>query len=80
MNTITQDDLDIEASRAWHADGRIHLLLADGREVSVPANITPALSGATTEQRNNIRILPYSLHWPDIDEDITIEAILKLAE
>jgi uncharacterized protein DUF2442 len=80
MNTTTLDDLDIEAVRAWHADGRIYLSLADGREISAPADITPALAAASHEQRNNIRILPFSLNWPDIDEDITIESILKLAE
>ena len=80
MSTLTEDEIDIEARRAWHADGRIHLQLADGREVSVPADITPALAAATPAQRNDIRILPYSLHWPDLDEDITIEAIIRLAE
>lgn len=79
MSTITHDELDIQARRAWHADGRIHLQLADGREISVPCDITPSLSGATHAQRNHIRILPFSLHWPDLDEDITIETIIRLS-
>ncbi len=78
MNTLILDNLDIAVTRAWHSAGRIHLQLADGRTVSVRADITPALAEATQEQRKDMRILPFSIHWPGLDEDITIETLLKL--
>lgn len=73
----TTHDPDISATRAWHADGRIHVLLADGHELSFPADITPRLAAGTPEQRNRIEILPFTLHWPDLDEDIALESILR---
>ena len=52
--------------------------LADGRTISVPLSWSWRLSDATPEQRNNLEILGsgQGVHWPDIDEDISIEGML----
>lgn len=52
--------------------------LADGRVVSVPLAWSWRLSEATPAQRNNFEIIGdgYGVHWPDVDEDLSVEGML----
>jgi hypothetical protein len=52
--------------------------LADGREISVPLEWFPRLRNASPEQRRNWRLLGtgIGLHWPDLDEDISVAGLL----
>jgi len=56
----------------------ITAVLSDGREVSVPIAWFPRLSGATRKQLEKFEISPagYGIHWPLIDEDISIKAFM----
>jgi Protein of unknown function (DUF2442) len=40
--------------------------------------ISSALDKASIEQRNNFKISPsgYGIHWPEMDEDISIDGLL----
>jgi hypothetical protein len=53
--------------------------LLDGRVISVPLAWYPRLLDATPEQRGNWREAGagYGIHWPDIDEDLSIEGLLR---
>jgi hypothetical protein len=59
----------------------LHVILADGREVSAPLEWFPRLLKATEEQRRNWRLIGdgIGIHWPDIDEDIETESLLAVA-
>lgn len=52
--------------------------LTDGRVVSVPLAWSWRLSEATAKQRANFRIIGdgQGVHWPDVDEDISVEGML----
>lgn len=52
--------------------------LADGRSLSVPIAWYPRLANATPEQRQNWEILGpgVGFHWPDVDEDLSVEGML----
>lgn len=52
--------------------------LNDGRTVSVPLVWSWRLSDATPQQRNHFEIIGNGegIHWPDIDEDISIDGML----
>lgn len=52
--------------------------LVDGRIVSVPLAWSWRLSEATPAQRNNFEIIGdgYGVHWPDVDEDLSVEGML----
>ena len=54
----------------------VHLM--DGRTISVPLTWSWRLSEATAEQRQNFQILGdgQGIHWPEIDEDISVEGML----
>ena len=53
--------------------------LKDGRTISVPLAWYPRLFQATAEQRRNWKIAGggYGIHWPEIDEDISTEGLLR---
>ena len=53
--------------------------LMDGRTIIVPLAWYPRLLHATPEQRNNWEICggDYGIHWPDIDEDLSTEGLLR---
>ncbi len=53
--------------------------MIDGRTITVPLAWYPRLLHATPEQRNNWEICGggYGIHWPDIDEDLSTEGLLR---
>ena len=53
--------------------------LRDGRRISVPIEWYPRLAGATTSQLENWEVCGggYGIHWPDIDEDLSTEGMLR---
>lgn len=53
--------------------------LADGRMVSVPLAWFPRLLAATAAERANWQIAGagYGIHWPDVDEDLSVHGILR---
>jgi hypothetical protein len=57
---------------------RMHVLLRDGREISVPLWWYPRLLKATPEQREKWEITPFgdALHWEEIDEDLDVQGFL----
>jgi len=52
--------------------------LVDGRTISVPLAWSWRLSEATSKQRQNYEIIGDGLgiHWPEIDEDISVQGML----
>jgi hypothetical protein len=53
--------------------------LADGRALSVPLAWYPRLLHATPQQRSDFEIAGagYGIHWPEIDEDLSVEGMLR---
>lgn len=63
-------------------DALMHVTLTDGRIISVPMIWFPLLHAAAHEQRRQYEIGAggRSLHWPDIDEDISVAQLLAGAD
>lgn len=59
-------------------DDELIVSLADGRKLSVPIAWYPRLANATPEQRLNCQIIGpgVGFHWPDVDEDLSVEGML----
>jgi hypothetical protein len=53
--------------------------LMDGRAISVPLAWYPRLLNATHEQRNDWEVCGggFGIHWPQIDEDLSTEGLLR---
>ena len=60
----------------------MHVTLSDGRVISTPLIWFPLLLAATVEQREKYEISGggISLHWPDIDEDLSIAGMMAGAD
>jgi hypothetical protein len=60
----------------------MHVSLTDGRLISVPIIWFPLLSKATSEQRQKYEIGGggTSLHWPDLDEDLSVANLMAGAD
>ena len=60
-------------------DERLFVDLDDGRTISVPLEWYPRLRRGSAEQRANWRTVGagWGLHWPDLDEDISVPALLQ---
>jgi hypothetical protein len=56
----------------------LHVVLADGREVSAPLQWFPRLLKATPEQRSQWELIGdgIGIHWPLVDEDVEVESLL----
>ena len=56
-------------------------LLADGREYDIDlSKHSPALANASSGQRQHFVISPsgYGIHWPEIDEDLSIDGLIGI--
>ena len=75
-SAITADErvLDVVFS-----DDALSVSLRDGRVISVPLVWYPRLLNATPAQRKNWQIAGggYGIHWPDVDEDLSTEGLLR---
>lgn len=70
----------LAAAQAVHvSDDTLTVDLADGRSIAVPLGWYPRLIHATATERNNWRFIGRGegIHWPDIDEDISVENLLS---
>jgi hypothetical protein len=51
--------------------------LADGRTISVPLAWFPRLVHGTKAERKRFELSVVGVHWPDLDEDISVEGLLR---
>ncbi|HKK07919.1 MAG TPA: DUF2442 domain-containing protein, partial [Gemmatimonadota bacterium] len=53
--------------------------LADGRSLSAPLAWYPRLAGATAAERERWELAGggYGIHWPDVDEDLSVRGLLE---
>lgn len=60
----------------------LHVLLMDGRRISVPIAWFPLLLKASPEQRTKYEIGGggVSLHWTDLDEDLSVAGLMAGAD
>ncbi|MHC4427724.1 MAG: DUF2442 domain-containing protein [Planctomycetota bacterium] len=62
-----------------HGEETLSVELLDGRTIKVPLAWYPKLLHATAEQRDNWEICGggFGIHWPDLDEDLSTEGLLR---
>ena len=72
-------DLMFKATKAWYENDKICILLSDKREIRFPIEMNKKLREASPVQIQNIEIIcnGAGLHWPDLDEDLSITGIIE---
>ena len=61
---------------AHHHDGKIHITMESGLEIAFPVRGNPRLEAKPHRQLDQIELSPFGLHWPELDEDLSIRGIL----
>ena len=53
--------------------------LSDGRTITIPLSWYPRLAHATAAERENWQLIGKGegVHWPDVDEDISVDSLVK---
>ena len=79
MNTLTTERRVSTALRAVVTDETLTFELTDGREVSAPLAWYPRLVHGTVRERQRWRLIGggEGVHWPELDEDISVENLLR---
>lgn len=79
MNTSKINSKVVLATNLRFDSEYLHVLLADGREISVPLEWFPKLRDANKRRRNKWRFIGkgIGIHWEELDEDISVAGLLK---
>jgi hypothetical protein len=66
------------ARRVTVTDDVLTVDLSDGRTISAPIAWFPRLSHGTAAEREKWRLIGSGegIHWPELDEDISVESLL----
>ena len=77
--TFSERLTDERVSDVRCSEDTLSVDLMDGRTISVPLAWFPRLAEAAPEQRAHWQICGggYGIHWPDIDEDLSTEGLLR---
>ena len=62
-------ELLFTAKKAWYENGMICMLMSDNKEIRFPV----------ATNKSNIEIIcgGTGLHWPDLDEDLSVTGIIE---
>lgn len=78
MSSFTAEVQAASAIRVEVTEDTLTVELSDGRTIAVPLGWYPRLTHATAEERASWRLIGggRGIHWPAIDEDISIANLL----
>lgn len=75
--TISQlEEEALEPVRAECTDDELIVTLLNGQKIVTPLWWYPRLLNATPAQRAKVELSPFGVHWPDVDEDLSVEGML----
>ena len=78
---MTTSPIELLVARAMQvslSEDALSVDLADGRTIAAPLAWFPRLLHGRPEERQNWRLIGdgQGIHWPDLDEDISLENLL----
>jgi len=77
MSILIDDErLNTRAKSVNVTSSTLTVELEDGRSVSTPLAWYPRLENGTMKERRNFEIGHFGIHWPDLDEDLSIRGLL----
>jgi hypothetical protein len=79
---MSNDTPAIGVTSVTIGDNTLSLYVEVGRTIAVPIIWYPRLANGTAAERANFEIsgAGYGIHWPDLDEDIGVEGLLRGAK
>ena len=77
MTTLELDVGDLKPRVVEFTTTELVVTLADGRKIATPLDWYPRLQNASSTERADYEIMPMGIHWPQLDEDLSIAGMLK---
>jgi hypothetical protein len=77
MSTLEIDVGDLRARSVDFTAAELVVTLVDGRRIATPLDWYPKLKAASPAARADCEIMPMGIHWPQLDEDLSIAGMLK---
>ncbi len=77
MSTLEIAIGNLHARAVEFTSTELIVTLRDGRRIATPLDWYPRLKAASPAERANFEIMPMGIHWPDVDEDLSIAGMLK---
>ena len=79
MSISTAETRAASATSVTVADETLTIELSDGRTISVPLAWFPRLLHGSADERSRWRLIGqgHGLHWPNLDEDISVQGLLE---
>ena len=77
MSTLEIEVGDLRARAVEFTATELIVTLRDGRRIATPLDWYPRLKSASDAQRAKFEIMPMGIHWPDLDEDLSVAGMLK---
>jgi hypothetical protein len=77
MSTLELEVGDLKPRVVEFTASELVVTLSDGRKIATPLEWYPRLQQASAAQRANYEIMPMGIHWPAIDEDLSIAGMLR---
>ncbi len=77
MSTLEIDVGDLRARSVDFTATELVVTLVDGRRIATPLDWYPKLKAASADARADFEIMPMGIHWPQLDEDLSIAGMLK---
>lgn len=72
MSTLTNPE------RTAHYDaGYVTVRIVGTVEIRFPIAASARLAKGTEAQLQNIKVSPFGLHWPELDEDLSFKGLLR---
>jgi hypothetical protein len=75
-SSVIDSELDVRSTEVAVTDDTLTVDLEDGRTIVVPTVWFPRLTHGTAKERENYEISGLGIHWPELDEDISIRGLL----
>ena len=77
MSTLELEVGDLKPRAVEFTASELVVTLMDGRKIATPLEWYPRLLRASAAERANYEIMPLGVHWPAIDEDLSVAGMLK---
>jgi hypothetical protein len=78
VNTLADEPRAVSGKNVKVTADMLNVELSDGRTITTPLAWFPRLQHGTAKERNYWRFIGRGegIHWPDLDEDISIEGLV----
>jgi hypothetical protein len=82
MEPVSEKQIIVKPSKVEVVNDKLTITLKGKDYVFQLSAISKRLASASKASRENFVVSPsgYGIHWPDVDEDLSIPALIKAAE